>query len=103
MGRILSHPFRLLPDGSAATVEQDTDEANAEQLAVLLLTRPGERDLAPGYGVSDPAFAGVDPSEVVAAVNAFGPDVTVTAVTSRPRDDATVDVLVEYANDDDES
>lgn len=101
--RILSHPFRLRPDGSVATVEQETDEAHAEQLACLVLTRLGERDLAPGFGISDPTFAGIEASEIAAGVAAFGPPVDVTDVRETPRDDGRLDVVVTFTTDDDES
>ena len=96
--QLLSHPFRLRPNGHVATVEQGTDEANAEQLALLILTRQGERDLAGGFGISDPAFSGgFDPAEIVAGIAAFGPDITIDDVTLEPIDDATLDVTVRYS------
>jgi hypothetical protein len=43
--RLLSHPFRLTPAGDVATVEDGTEDAAAEALAVLVLTRKGVREL----------------------------------------------------------
>lgn len=79
MALILSHPFRL-QRGRVATVEQQSDAGDAEQIAVLCLTRPGERPLVPGYGLPDPAFSGFEPAELAAAVAMWGPDVTLEAV-----------------------
>lgn len=94
--RIISHPFRLAPGGNVATVEQDTDAANAEQIAVLAMTRAGERPMVPGFGLTDPAFAGFRPAELAAGLKAWGPPVAVGDITSRPADDATELVTVEF-------
>lgn len=81
MARVLSHPFRLSLNGSAVTVEQDSDAADAELIAVLALTRRGERPLVPGFGLTDPAFGGFTPGELAAAVAVYGPTRTITDVT----------------------
>jgi hypothetical protein len=94
--RIISHPFRLAAGGAVATVEQDTDAANAEQIAVLAMTRAGERPMVPGFGLTDPAFAGFRPAELVAGIQAWGPPVAVGEVATRPADDATELVTVEF-------
>lgn len=80
MARILSHPFRLLANGAVATVEQDTVTADNEQVAVLALTHRGERPLVPGFGVTDPTFAGFVPAELVAGVRVYGPPVAIEDV-----------------------
>lgn len=94
MAQILSHPFRLGSDGRVATVEQTSDAGAAEQLAVLCLTRPGERPLVPAFGLSDPTFAGFDASELAAGVAAWGPAVDVTNVTITAAGDAVQAVEV---------
>jgi hypothetical protein len=96
--QLLSHPFRILPSGRAATVEQGSDEAHAEQLAVLLLTRRGERDLVPGFGVSDPVFAGFDPAEIAAGVSAYGPPVQIESIDVTPAGDGTVAVDIRFTS-----
>lgn len=96
MARIISHPFRLLGNGSVATVEQAGDDANAEQLAVLALTRRGERVLVPGFGVGIDAFAVFDPTDIAAGVALYGPPVTLTDVEVRPRTETVLDVLVRF-------
>lgn len=78
---VLSHPFRLDSTGSAATVADGTDEANAEAIAILCLTRRGERDLVPTFGTTDPLFGELDVAELNVALDDFGPAVTVTAST----------------------
>lgn len=96
VSRIISHPFRLDAGGNVATVEQDTDTADAEQIAVLAMTRAGERPMVPGFGLTDPAFSGLNPGELVAGVKAWGPPVVIGDVTARPADDATELVTVEF-------
>lgn len=82
--RLLSYPFRLTLAGDVATVEDGTEDAAAEALAVLILTRKGERDLVPDFGISDPVAQGLNLAEVAVGVLDYGPagvtveDVTVT-------------------------
>lgn len=96
MAPILSHPFRVLRNGPIATVEQDSDEGKAEQIAVLVLTHLGERPLAPGFGITDPAFAGVESSEVLAGIQEYGPVVNIVTVDVEWPDDHHADVLVTF-------
>lgn len=81
MAQVLSHPFRLLPNGRAATVEQTSPTAAAESIAMLALTRFGERRLAAGYGTPDPTFGGFSPTDLAAAIAAWGPNVTLDETT----------------------
>lgn len=98
MARILSHPFRLAPDGRIATVEQDTDQANAEQLAVLIMTRRGERPLVPTFGITDPVFAELDRAELEGAIETFGPPVRITGVDADFVDASTEQVVVTFTS-----
>lgn len=96
MAPILSHPFRLGSNGQVVTVDQDTETADREQVAVLALTVVGERPMTPGFGVTDPAFGGYLPAELAAGVQAFGPDVSITAVTATPFDESTQVAHIEF-------
>lgn len=78
----ISFPFRLLPNGDVATVEQNSDEGDQEGVAQLILTRVGERPLEPGFGLPDPTFHGFEITELAAALAIYGPPVTPVAVTS---------------------
>lgn len=93
---ILSHPFRLAANGSVAKVDPISPQGIAEQIAVLVLTRRGERELIGGFGTSDPTFGAFDPTEVVAGITAFGPPTSIADITVAPRDDATLDVTVTF-------
>ncbi len=97
MARTLSHPFRLAPGGRVATVEQGTDQANGELIEVLVLTRIGERPLTPGFGITDPLFSALEPTEIAAGIATYGPDVTISALTTTQQDQATAVVHVDYS------
>jgi hypothetical protein len=87
MAELISFPFRLNKSGVVATVEEGTDEAAAEELAMLCMTQPGERELVPEYGLPDLVFRGVIQEELTSKIALFGPPVSITAINSTfPRD-----------------
>lgn len=94
--RLISFPFRFEANGSAATVEQDSDAATAEQIAVLLLTRRSERPLVPDFGVVDMVGRGLDPSELAAALGTYGPDVELLDVAIDEVGDGVQQVTVTF-------
>jgi hypothetical protein len=87
--QLLAHPFRLLGD-RAATVTDGSDAALADAVVRVVLTRPGDLELVPGYGIPDPVWAdpaagavgaisaSVDVARVNATLATFGPSATVT-------------------------
>lgn len=83
---VFSFPFRVSPYGSIATIEEGSDEETAERIAALMLTRRGERELVPAFGVEDPTFAQPDEAELAAGLAIFGPDVDFTMKTDYPTD-----------------
>jgi hypothetical protein len=93
---ILSHPFRLTSEGRVALVEQSSPAADGEQIAVLVLTRTGERRLVPGFGLPDPTFAGFDRSALVAGIALWGPPVQLDRVDVEFADEHTQTVEVRY-------
>jgi hypothetical protein len=93
---LLSHPFRLGPTRAAATVAEGTDQALAEAIAVLALTRKGERPLVPEFGLSDPAFDDFDVAELNAQLATYGPDVTIVDVTVDVTDDTTATAVLTF-------
>ena len=96
---ILSHPFRLTLTGAAATVRDGSTDANAEGVAVLALTRPGERPMCPNFGVADPAFAGYDAAELSAALHLYGPTgVSVDHISSSPVNDRVAAVTISFTD-----
>lgn len=96
VAQLLSFPLRLLPNGSIATVEQNSDEGDAEGVIQLLLTRIGERRLTPGFGMPDPAFAGFEPTALAAALALYGPPVAPTHVEVLAETDTVQRVRIEF-------
>jgi phage baseplate assembly protein W len=96
--QIFSFPFRLQPNGRVATVEQGSDAGDVEAVAMLLLTRLGERPLVPSFGIPDPTFNTLDEHDVIAAVATFLPGVTVRSVTAAATTDRTQQVQIELGD-----
>lgn len=78
--RLMSFPFRLDSTGAVASVEQNGDAWIEECIALAMLTRPGERDQVPSYGVADPAFDMFQVGALQRHLLDFGPSVTITEV-----------------------
>lgn len=96
---LISHPFRLERNGSIATVTDGSDEANAEGIAILALTRRGERDLVPEFGIADPTFDAVTLADLNAGLTDYGPAVEVTDVTTTYPTDRTQRVELAFDTD----
>lgn len=96
MTDLISYPFRFAGSGKVAVVEQGSDEAAAEQIAALILTRTSERDLCPDFGITDPTGHGLDGADLEAAVTTFGPDVDITSVEITDVTETTQQVRVEF-------
>jgi hypothetical protein len=91
---LISFPFRIDGTGSIASVEQDTDAEIEEQIAVAVLTRPGERITVPTFGVADPIFSRFLVGALQRHVLDFGPLIQVNEVstTLTPDDQERVQV-----------
>jgi hypothetical protein len=72
MALVFAHPFSIV-GGHIATVESESDQGQAQEIAVLCSTRRGERALVPDYGISDPVGVGVDLAEINAGLTVYGP------------------------------
>lgn len=96
MARTLSYPLRLAPNGSFTTVEQGSETDAKEQIAVICLTRSGEREVTPGFGTADPAFTGFRGTELVAQLAQWGPPVTIDSIDVEPVTDSVQQVLVGF-------
>jgi|SRR5579875_905821 len=96
MAQILSVPFRLAANGTVATVTEGTDQANAEQLSVIVRTIQGEREMQPGFGLPDPAFNGISLGDLTAQVALWGPAVTVNSATPSDDDMTTQTLTVDF-------
>jgi len=98
--RLISFPFRLDPTGSIATVEQDSDGEIDEQIALAMLTRPGERIQAPTFGVADPAFARFAVGALQRHCNDFGPEVDITTVSTTLPAEGREEVVINWTRRD---
>ncbi len=100
--RVFSHPLRIDPDGSFATVEQGSLQ-QAQQLAIgIVSTFLSERPLAPDFGIFDPVAVGITRAEVAAAVDLCEPDLTVVDMAINGPTDSRQSVAVTVAWLDDE-
>lgn len=95
---LLAFPFRLRPDGSAATVTDGSDEAHRQEVALLCLTRKGERVLVPDYGTTDPVADLLDVAELNAALSTFGPALVVEELEVDYPDSTTVRAVLTYSS-----
>lgn len=96
MTNLISYPFRLTRTGAVASRDDADEEYLAEELGQLIQVHPGERELVPTYGFSDPAFTQFDQSMLTAQVATFGPPVVIEAVETRYLSDDTQDVVVRF-------
>lgn len=99
--KLLAYPVRLV--GTIfATVEDGTEECYAQELAILVQTQPGERQLCPEYGLQDPAFAGFSKAELELKIGDYGPPVIITsyeAIKSDKRQDVRIEFEVDVPSD----
>jgi hypothetical protein len=101
MPRLMSFPFRLDSTGSVTTVEQGSDAEIDQQIALAMLTRPGERIQVPTFGVSDPTFAAFQLGVLQRHLNDFGPEVDVVTVLDRLVGDGQEEVIINWRRRDD--
>jgi hypothetical protein len=93
---LISFPFRLAGTGSIASRDDGDENYLAEELAQLVQTHPGERELVPTYGLNDPAFATFDKAMLIAQVATFGPPVSIQRVEVRTLSDEQQDVVIKF-------
>lgn len=100
--RVLAFPIRLDGAGSLATVEQWSD-AQAQQTGLhIVSTYPGERRLAPLFGLDGLIDDGLTDDEVLAAVDLCEPDLEVTDLAISTQDyRQQVTLTVRWRDDDD--
>lgn len=79
---MLAFPFSFDSYGNASTVSQGSDLHMAQQISQFIQTRLGELPLAPVYGIADPVFRGIDPSEIIAGISVFHPQIRVVDISN---------------------
>lgn len=98
----LAHPYRTTSAGTAAVLQPGSPGHAAQLAGHVLSTTPGERGLAPQFGLPDPAGGPLDQGAIRAALRVCAPDLDVTAVqiTTSPADGMTdVTISVDWAGD----
>lgn len=105
MVKLIAFPFRVAKNGSVATREDGSVECLTEEIALLCLTKPGERELVPEYGLNDIEYEGVIQEELASKIALFGPDVNITNLKSSHPREGEQRIVVEYEplTDDSES
>ena len=93
---LISHPFRLRPNGTVYTVDQNSGDADAQQVAMILLTKIGERQAVPGFGVTDYTFTVPDVNQIVGAISLYYPGVTLENVKAVWEDDGFLRMEIEF-------
>ena len=93
---LISHPFRLRPNGTVYTVDQNSGDADAQQVAMILLTKIGERQAVPGFGVTDYTFAVPDVNQIVGAISLYYPGVTLENVKAVWEDNGFLRMEIEF-------
>lgn len=101
MAGVLAHPLRLA--GSSVALVDDTSDAGlAQELAVLMTTRRGERPMLPSWGVTDPTFDALDVAEVNGVLQLHGPDTVEVTDVLVTWDGTTQRAEVRFTRDDDD-
>lgn len=90
---MIAHPFRFVA-GRIAPQPQGSAGHAAQLAGHVLSTQPGERPLAPGFGLASMAGTVVDPATVTAALALSAPDLVVDSVSVDQQSDGDVDVTV---------
>jgi hypothetical protein len=95
MVKLISYPFRLSVNGSVATIEEGEDYYG-DELAMLVRTVPGERELVPTYGIQDPTFGAFNRFELLQKISTFGPPIDIVNTSSYFVSDGRVKVNISY-------
>ena len=98
MPQLIAYPFRLSGKW-IATVEDGTEECYAGELACLIQTEPGERDLVPEYGMFDPTFTDFDLVELNSRINLFGPPIVIDEFTAAAIPNGALEVTLSFTID----
>lgn len=93
---LLSHPFRILPNGAAAVHEDGTDEYMAERIALILTTGAGERPLVPQFGLGDLAYEELLEPALAVQTELFEVPVDILSVQQTVLPNESRDYIVEF-------
>lgn len=86
MSGAIAFPFRITGASTVATVPYGSDAEVEQAIAVLVLTRLGERPMEPEFGTPDPLMAGLTASDIQVGLASYGPDgIVIASVTATPK------------------
>lgn len=105
MSGVLSFPFRVGQNAEIATVPAGSDLEVEQAIAVLVLTRLGERPMEPLFGTIDPIMAELEPGEIQIGLDTFGPEgIIIQSVETVPLNgsDTVSKATVLWSRDEDE-
>lgn len=96
---LFSHPFRFNANGKVVTTDQDTDQYLAERLSVVLQTQPGERPLAPEFGVEEFVFGELSQPALELQMEMFDLPIIIDEISEYPLTDGRTDYTVQFHRD----
>lgn len=100
MTNLISFPFRFAEDGSVAVHDDASDDYYSEEIAAMLLTRPGEREMVPDFGVEDQAYAEFDFDELQTKLSLFNVPVVLDQVTGGAISDEYTELDITFDRED---
>lgn len=100
MSDILAFPFRITPNGRAATIPQGGDEAAAQIVTVASSTLLGERPMQHMFGIPDPAFTGLDAADLQITLQDHGfTEITIEELLTHHPTETTMRAEVHWSRD----
>lgn len=85
MSGAIAFPFRITGNKEVATVPYGSDAEVEQAIAVLVLTRLGERPMEPDFGTPDPLMGEITASDIQVGLDSYGPvGIVIADVTSTP-------------------
>jgi hypothetical protein len=85
MSGAIAFPFHITGASEVATVPYGSDAEVEQAIAVLALTRLGERPMEPEFGTPDPLMGEITVSDIQVGLDSYGPDgIIIASVTSTP-------------------
>jgi hypothetical protein len=85
MSGAIAFPFRITGTAEVATIPYGSDAEVEQAIAVLALTRLGERPMEPEFGTPDPLMGELTASDIQVGLDSYGPDgIIIASVTSSP-------------------
>jgi hypothetical protein len=96
MARVLSLPFALSAAGRAITVEQGSDEYYKQQIATLVSTIAGEREIYETLGMPDMAFDSFGHTEFHTQMSKYLPQIVSFKVNREDVSDTTQRIEIAF-------